>query len=59
MTVEVRDSYDLMAREYAQLFLGDLDRDANGRQWLEAFAELAATKNGWTSSLPSGCECSP
>lgn len=54
MTDEVRDSYDLMAKEYAQLFLGDLDRDANARQWLEAFAELAATKNGEVADLGCG-----
>ena len=54
MTDEVRDSYDVMAEEYAARFLGDLDRDTNGRDWLAAFAELAATRNGAVADLGCG-----
>lgn len=54
MRDEVRDSYDAMAEQYATLFLRDLDRDTNGRDWLAAFAKLAATRNGAVADLGCG-----
>ena len=49
MTDEVRDSYDAMAKLYAELFLGDLDQDRNSRDCLAVFAELAAL-SGWEAA---------
>ena len=43
-----------MAEQYAALFVGDLDRDPNGRDWLAAFAELAATRDGAVADLGCG-----
>ena len=54
MADEVRDSYDAMAEQCAALFLGDLDRDTTGRDWLAAFAKLAATRNGAVADLGCG-----
>ncbi len=44
MTDEDRDSYDAMAGLYAALVPGDLDRLSSERDWLAAFAELAACR---------------
>jgi len=54
VTAEVQESYDAMAEQYAALFVGDLDRDPNGRDWLAAFAELAATRDGAVADLGCG-----
>ena len=54
MTDAVRDSYDGMAKLYAELFLGDLDQDRNSRDWLAAFAELAAPRRGPVADLGCG-----
>ena len=54
MSDEVRDCYDVMAEQYAALFLDGLDRDTNARDWLAAFAELAATQNGPVADLGCG-----
>ncbi len=54
MTDEVRDSYDGMATLYAELFLDDLERDTNPRDWLAVFAELAALRNGPVADLGCG-----
>ncbi len=54
MTDQVRDSYDAMAEQYAALVRNDLDRDTNARDWLAAFAELAATRDGTVADLGCG-----
>lgn len=54
MTDEVRDSYDAMAEKYAALFLTDLNRDTNARDWLAVFAKLAASRNGAVVDLGCG-----
>ena len=54
MTAEVRDSYDAMAKVYAELFLSELDRDTNALDWLAAFAKLAATHKGPVADLGCG-----
>ena len=43
-----------MAETYAALFLDDLDRDENGRDWLAAFAKLAAPQKGPVADLGCG-----
>jgi len=43
-----------MAARYATLFVGDLDRDADGRRRLAAFAEMAATRSGVVADLGCG-----
>jgi SAM-dependent methyltransferase len=43
-----------MAEQYAALFLDDLDRDANGRDWLATFAELVARRRGTVADLGCG-----
>lgn len=50
----VRNSYDAMAERYAALFLAELDRDTNAQDWLSAFAELAAPRNGAVADLGCG-----
>lgn len=54
MTDEVRDSYDDMAKLYAELFLSGLDGDSNARDWLATFAKLAATRHGGVADLGCG-----
>lgn len=54
MTNGVRDAYDARAAEYAALFLRDLDRDPNARDWLAAFAALAALHDGAVADLGCG-----
>lgn len=54
MTNEVRDSYDAMAKLYAELFLDALDDDANARRWLAVFAELASRRSGPIADLGCG-----
>lgn len=54
MTDAVRDSYDGMAKLYAELFLGDLDQDRNSRDRLAAFAELATPRRGPVADLGCG-----
>jgi ubiquinone/menaquinone biosynthesis C-methylase UbiE len=54
VTDAVRDPYDAMAEQYAALFLGDLDRDRDGRDWLAAFAKLAAPRSGAVADLGCG-----
>ncbi len=54
MSDEVRDSYDAMAKLYAELFLHDLHQNANARDWLAAFAKLAATRKGPVADLGCG-----
>lgn len=53
MSDEVRDSYDAMAELYAELFLRELDRDTNAKEWLALFAELAAGQDG--TVIDVGC----
>lgn len=43
-----------MAPLYASLFLGDLNGDTNARDWLAAFAELAARQDGIVADLGCG-----
>jgi len=50
----VRDAYDANAELYASLFLNELDRDAQSRKWLAAFAELAAQRSGPVADLGCG-----
>ena len=54
MTADVRRSYDAMAERYAALFVGDLDHDPNGREWLATFARLAAGRAGVVADLGCG-----
>ena len=54
MTGGVGDAYDARAAEYAALFLDDLDQDPNARDWLAAFAELAAHSGGPVADLGCG-----
>ena len=54
MTAEVRDSYDAMAKIYAELFLDHLDRDTNARDWLATFASLAIAQHGVVADLGCG-----
>lgn len=44
MPMSVRDSYDARSREYAELFLGELNRDAQSLRWLDAFATSALAR---------------
>ncbi len=50
----VRDAYDAVASLYAELFLGDLDRDPGARRWLARFADLAARQDGAVADLGCG-----
>lgn len=43
-----------MASRYASLFLGDLEGDTNALDWLAAFAELAAPRDGIVADLGCG-----
>lgn len=54
MTDEVRDSYDSIASEYAKLFIDDLDRDENARNWLARFGALSASQGGVVVDLGCG-----
>lgn len=54
MTDEVRDSYDAWAKEYAELFLRDLEQDSNATAWLATFAEIAARCHGSVADLGCG-----
>ncbi len=54
MTDPVRDSYDARAKEYASLFLDDLDRVPLDREWLEAFARLVSPGAGVVADVGCG-----
>jgi ubiquinone/menaquinone biosynthesis C-methylase UbiE len=54
MSAEIRDSYDAMADLYASLNLDALDHDTNARDWLAAFAELAAPRRRVVADLGCG-----
>ena len=54
MVDQVRESYDGMAELYTAVALGDLDRDTPDREWLAAFAELAALGDGPVADLGCG-----
>ncbi len=54
MTDDVRDAYDAMAELYTSLNLRALDGDADAVDWLAAFAELAAPRNGPVADLGCG-----
>ena len=54
MADAVRDSYHARAKEYAHLFLDDLDRVAFDRQWLGAFAQRVSPGSGAVADLGCG-----
>ena len=54
MTDEVRDSYDAMAELYTKLAIGEIGRRPIDRDWLTAFAELAASSDGAVADLGCG-----
>jgi ubiquinone/menaquinone biosynthesis C-methylase UbiE len=54
MTDDVRDSYDARAKEYANLFLGHLDRVPLDRERLGAFARLASPGAGVVADVGCG-----
>lgn len=54
MPDEVGDSYDAMAELYTKLALGEIDRRPLDRDWLAAFAELAASRDGVVADLGCG-----
>lgn len=51
---EISGSYDAIAELYASLNLDALDHDANARDWLGAFAALAALRRGFVADLGCG-----
>lgn len=50
----VRDSYDAMAELYTKLAIGEIDRRPLDRDWLGAFAEMAALCDGAVADLGCG-----
>lgn len=54
MSDEVRHAYDAVAELYASLNIDALDRDTNARDWLAAFAGLAAQRSGIVADLGCG-----
>lgn len=54
MSEAVRDSYDRVAKQYAELFLGELDKQPFAQRRLEAFADLVAP-----STLVADLGCGP
>lgn len=54
MSDEIRDSYDAMAKLYAEVNLGELDRSEFARDWLASFAKLAAVQVGGVADLGCG-----
>ena len=51
MSAKVRDSYDAIAELYASFNLDALDPDTNARDWLAAFATVAAPRRGQSLTL--------
>ena len=54
MSDDVRDAYDGVAERYTELFLDDLEHDADARVRLAAFAELAARQHRPVADLGCG-----